>query len=150
MKPLTYTARKRFTMYLGLIEGIVALCILLAGTVCHGTLGLMQSGATFSSFMGISAGMTGAGFGIFFQARRLLHDPKRLQACEIRDMDERNQYIASQSANLAFWTSMVLTYIASFFSLFFSTALYMFLCIQLLVMLALYLIFARVIGRLFC
>ena len=62
MKPLTYTARKRFTMYLGLIEGIVALCILLAGTVCHGTLGLMQSGATFSSFMGISAGMTGAGF----------------------------------------------------------------------------------------
>lgn len=55
MKPLNYTTRKRFTMYLGLIEGIVALCILLAGAICHSALGLMQSGATFSSFMGIWA-----------------------------------------------------------------------------------------------
>lgn len=94
--------------------------------------------------------MTGAGFGIFFQTRRLLHNPKRLQTAEVRDMDERNQYISGQSARLAFWTSMVLTYIAAFFSLFFSTALYMFLCVQLLIMLALYLLFARVIGRLFC
>lgn len=150
MKPLTYVRRKRFTMYFGLTEGIVALCILLAGTICRSVFGLMPSGTTFSSFLGISAGMTGAGFGIFFQTRRLLHDPARLQAAEVRDMDERNQYISGQSARLAFWTTMVLTYIAAFFSLFFSTALYMFLCIQLLVMLALYLIFARVIGRLFC
>lgn len=150
MKSLTYAARKRFTMYAGLTEGCVALCLMLLGIICRDTAGILQDGETFSAFLGISAGMMGAGFAIFWQTRRLLHDPKRMQAAEIRDMDERNQYIAGQSARLAFWASIILTYITAFFSLFFSTALYFFLCIQILVMLAIYLIFARVIGRKFC
>lgn len=150
MKTLTYPARKRFTMYFGLIEGIVALCILLAGVIGRSMDLILRNSNTFSAFVGISAGMLGAGLSIFWRTRSLLRDPKRLQACEVRDMDERNQYIAGQSARLAFWTSMVLTYIAAFFALFFSTTLYFFLCIQILVMIILYLAFARVIGRMFC
>lgn len=65
-------------------------------------------------------------------------------------MDERNQYIAGQSARLAFWATMILTYITAFFALFFSTALYFFLCFQILAMLVIYLVFARIIGRVFC
>lgn len=150
MKTLTYTARKRFTMYFGLIESLVALCILIAGIICRSTSHILQSTDTFSAFMGITAGMLGAGLGIFWRTRSLLHDDKRLKASEVRDMDERNQYIAGQSARLAFWTTMVLTYITAFFALFFSTALYFFLCFQILVMIVIYLVFARIIGRKFC
>lgn len=150
MKTMTYPARKRFTMYFGLIESIVALCILLAGVIGRSMNFILQESDTFSAFVGISAGMLGAGLGIFWRTRSLLHDEKRLKACEVRDMDERNQYIAGQSARLAFWASVVLTYISAFFALFFSTALYFFLCIQVLVMLVLYLVFARIIGRRFC
>lgn len=150
MKTLTYTARKRLSMYLGLIESIVALCILIAGMICRSTTDILQATDTFSAFMGITAGMLGAGLGIFWRTRRLLHDEVRLKASEVRDMDERNQYIAGQAARLAFWASIILTYITAFFSLFFSTTLYFFLCIQILVMLVIYLIFARIIGRRFC
>lgn len=150
MKTLTYAARKRFTMYFGLIEGIIALCILIAGIICHNTANILQDSDTFSAFVGISAGMLGAGLGIFWRTRSLLHDDKRLKASEVRDMDERNQYIAGQSARLAFWATMILTYITAFFALFFSTALYFFLCFQILTMLVIYLFFARIIGRVFC
>lgn len=150
MKPLTYTARKHFTMYFGLIESLVALCILIAGIICRNTSNILQSTDTFSAFMGITTGMLGAGLGIFWRTRSLLHDEKRLKASEVREMDERNQYIAGQSARLAFWTTMVLTYITAFFALFFSTALYFFLCFQILMMLVIYLVFARIIGRKFC
>lgn len=150
MKTLTYAARKRFTMYFGLIESLVALCVLIAGIICRSTSHILQSTDTFSAFMGITAGMLGAGLGIFWRTRSLLHDDKRLKASEVRDMDERNQYIAGQSARLAFWTTMVLTYITAFFALFFSTALYFFLCFQILVMIVIYLVFARIIGRKFC
>jgi len=150
MKTLTYAARKRFTMYFGLIEGIIALCILIAGIICRNTADILQDSDTFSAFIGISAGMLGAGLGIFWRTRSLLHDDKRLKASEVRDMDERNQYIAGQSARLAFWATMILTYITAFFALFFSTALYFFLCFQILAMLVIYLVFARIIGRVFC
>lgn len=150
MKTLTYAARKRFTMYFGLIEGIIALCILIAGIICRDTANILQDSDTFSAFIGISAGMLGAGLGIFWRTRSLLHDDKRLKASEVRDMDERNQYIAGQSARLAFWATMILTYITAFFALFFSTALYFFLCFQILAMLLIYLVFARIIGRVFC
>lgn len=150
MKTLTYAARKRFTMYFGLIEGIIALCILIAGIICRDTANILQDSDTFSAFIGISAGMLGAGLGIFWRTRSLLHDDKRLKASEVRDMDERNQYIAGQSARLAFWATMILTYITAFFALFFSTALYFFLCFQILAMLVIYLVFARTIGRVFC
>lgn len=150
MKTLTYTARKRFTMYFGLIEGLVSLCIMIAGIICRSTSHILQSTDTFSAFMGITAGMLGAGLGIFWRTRSLLHDDKRLKASEVCEMDERNQYIAGQSARLAFWTTMVLTYITAFFALFFSTALYFFLCFQILVMIVIYLVFARIIGRKFC
>lgn len=150
MKTLTYAARKRFTMYFGLIEGIIALCILIAGIICRNTANILQDSDTFSAFVGISAGMLGAGLGIFWRTRSLLHDDKRLKASEVRDMDERNQYIAGQSARLAFWATMILTYITAFFALFFSTALYFFLCFQILAMLVIYLVFARIIGRVFC
>lgn len=150
MKTLTYAARKRFTMYFGLIEGIIALCILIAGIICRDTANILQDSDTFSAFIGISAGMLGAGLGIFWRTRSLLHDDKRLKASEVRDMDERNQYIAGQSARLAFWATMILTYITAFFALFFSTALYFFLCFQILAMLVIYLVFARIIGRVFC
>lgn len=150
MKTLTYAARKRFTMYFGLIEGIIALCILIAGIICRNTANILQDSDTFSAFIGISAGMLGAGLGIFWRTRGLLHDDKRLKASEVRDMDERNQYIAGQSARLAFWATMILTYITAFFALFFSTALYFFLCFQILAMLVIYLVFARIIGRVFC
>lgn len=150
MKTLTYAARKRFTMYFGLIEGIIALCILIAGIICRDTANILQDSDTFSAFISISAGMLGAGLGIFWRTRSLLHDDKRLKASEVRDMDERNQYIAGQSARLAFWATMILTYITAFFALFFSTALYFFLCFQILAMLVIYLVFARIIGRVFC
>lgn len=150
MKTLTYAARKRFTMYFGLIEGIIALCILIVGIICRNTANILQDSDTFSAFIGISAGMLGAGLGIFWRTRSLLHDDKRLKASEVRDMDERNQYIAGQSARLAFWATMILTYITAFFALFFSTALYFFLCFQILAMLVIYLVFARIIGRVFC
>ncbi|GEM_PF-3291305 len=150
MKTLTYTARKRFTMYFGLIESLVALSILIAGIICRNTANILQDSDTFSAFIGISAGMLGAGLGIFWRTRSLLHDDKRLKASEVRDMDERNQYIAGQSARLAFWATMILTYITAFFTLFFSTALYFFLCFQILAMLVIYLVFARIIGRRFC
>lgn len=150
MKTLTYAARKRFTMYFGLIEGIIALCILIAGIICRNTANILQDSDTFSAFVGISAGMLGAGLGISWRTRSLLHDDKRLKASEVRDMDERNQYIAGQSARLAFWATMILTYITAFFALFFSTALYFFLCFQILAMLVIYLVFARIIGRVFC
>lgn len=150
MKTLTYSARKRFTMYFGLIEGIIALCILIVGIICRNTANILQDSDTFSAFIGISAGMLGAGLGIFWRTRSLLHDDKRLKASEVRDMDERNQYIAGQSARLAFWATMILTYITAFFALFFSTALYFFLCFQILAMLVIYLVFARIIGRVFC
>lgn len=150
MKTLTYAARKRFTMYFGLIEGIIALCILIAGIICRNAADILQDSDTFSAFIGISAGMLGAGLGIFWRTRSLLHDDKRLKASEVRDMDERNQYIAGQSARLAFWATMILTYITAFFALFFSTALYFFLCFQILAMLVIYLVFARTIGRVFC
>ena len=150
MKTLTYSARKRFTMYFGLIESLVALSILIAGIICHNTANILQDSDTFSAFVGISAGMLGAGLGIFWRTRSLLHDDKRLKASEVRDMDERNQYIAGQSARLAFWATMILTYITAFFALFFSTALYFFLCFQILAMLVIYLVFARIIGRVFC
>lgn len=150
MKTLTYAARKRFTMYFGLIEGIIALCILIAGIICRNAADILQDSDTFSAFIGISAGMLGAGLGIFWRTRSLLHDDKRLKASEVRDMDERNQYIAGQSARLAFWATMILTYITAFFALFFSTALYFFLCFQILAMLVIYLVFARIIGRVFC
>lgn len=150
MKTLTYAARKRFTMYFGLIESLVALSILIAGIICHNTANILQDSDTFSALVGISAGMLGAGLGIFWRTRSLLHDDKRLKASEVRDMDERNQYIAGQSARLAFWATMILTYITAFFALFFSTALYFFLCFQILAMLVIYLVFARIIGRVFC
>lgn len=150
MKTLTYTARKRFTMYFGLIESLVALSILIAGIICRNTANILQDSDTFSAFIGISAGMLGAGLGIFWRTHSLLHDDKRLKASEVRDMDERNQYIAGQSARLAFWATMILTYITAFFTLFFSTALYFFLCFQILAMLVIYLVFARIIGRRFC
>lgn len=150
MKTLTYAARKRFTMYFGLIESLVALSILIAGIICRNTANILQDSDTFSAFIGISAGMLGAGLGIFWRTRSLLHDDKRLKASEVRDMDERNQYIAGQSARLAFWATMILTYITAFFALFFSTPLYFFLCFQILAMLVIYLVFARIIGRVFC
>lgn len=60
MKTLTYAARKRFTMYFGLIEGIIALCILIVGIICRNTANILQDSDTFSAFIGISAGMLGA------------------------------------------------------------------------------------------
>ncbi|MBS5145445.1 MAG: hypothetical protein KHY89_08085 [Butyricicoccus pullicaecorum] len=144
MKTLSYTQRKYITMYSGLAEGILALCILLAGLFFRTT--LIPDEYTFSAFVGISCGMMGAGFSVFFQTRKLLHNPERLHQSEIRDMDERNQYIAAQSARLSFWASIIFTYVISFFALFFSVRLYFFLCIQILVMLALYLLF----GYIFC
>ena len=67
MKTLTYAARKRFTMYFALIESLVALSILIAGIICHNTANILQDSDTFSAFIGISAGMLGAGLGIFWR-----------------------------------------------------------------------------------
>ena len=70
MKTLTYAARKRFTMYFGLIESLVALSILIAGIICHNTANILQDSDTFSAFIGISAGMLGGRF------RNLLAHPQ--------------------------------------------------------------------------
>lgn len=93
--------------------------------------------------------MIGAGFGIFFQTRKLLRNPERLHQSEIRDMDERNQYICAQSARLSFWATVVLIYIASFVALFFSVTLYFFLCIQILVMLVFYLLLNCILNKIY-
>nr|WP_297279107.1 hypothetical protein [uncultured Butyricicoccus sp.] len=150
MKHLSYQSRKRINMYFGLIEGFVALCILVTTVILYNTLQLATDTITFPSIIGLSSGMAGAGFGIFFRTRKLLHNPEQLKSNQIRDMDERNQYIASQAARLAFWTMLILTYLAAVVSVFFQPALYFFLCVQIVVMLILYLIFARILGRTCC
>lgn len=94
--------------------------------------------------------MIGTGFSIFFLTRQLLYNPECLRQSEIRDMDERNQYISAQSARMAFWVSIVFTYVAAFFALFFSATLYLFLCIQILVMLVLYLLLTYIFYKILC
>lgn len=148
MKRLSYAQRKRITMYAGLIEGTLALTILLAGLFSRTR--LLPDSPTFSAFVGLSSGMIGAGFSIFFQTRRLLHDPERLHQSEIWDMDERNQYISAQAARLSFWISIVFTYISSFVALFFSATLYFLLCIQIVVMLVLYLLLTCIFYKILC
>lgn len=145
MKTLSYQQRKRITMYGGLIWGIFSLSLLLVGLFFQTT--LLPDNQTFSTFVGLSSGMIGCSFSIFFRTRQLLHDPERLHQSEIRDMDERNQYISAQAARLAFWVSIIVTYIAAFFALFFSVTLYFFLCIQILIMLVLYLLFSWIFYK---
>lgn len=148
MKTLSYKQRKRITMYTGLVISSLAF-ILLFICLFHRTV-LLPDNSTFSTFVGQSFGIIGAGLGIFFQTRRLLHDPERLNKLEVREMDERNQYIAAQAARLSFWVSFVLTYVAAFFALFFSVKLYFLLCIPTLVMLVLYLLFSYVFSKILC
>lgn len=145
MKTLSYKQRKRITMYTGLVISSLAFILLFIG-LFHRTV-LLPDNRTFSTFIGQSFGIIGAGLSMFFQTRRLLHDPERLNKSEVREMDERNQYIAAQAARLAFWVNFVLTYVAAFSALFFSVKLYFFLCIQILVMLVLYLLFSYVFSK---
>ncbi|MBS5149395.1 MAG: hypothetical protein KHY76_00160 [Butyricicoccus pullicaecorum] len=148
MKTLSYAQRKRVAMYIGLAEGLLAICILLTVLLFRQT--LIPNTHTFSTFAGLSGGMIGAGFGTFLNTRKLLRDPKLLRQSEIRSMDERNQYISAQSARLSFWISIVLIYITAFFSLFFSTKLYFLLCGQIVVMTVLYLLFNYIFRKIFC
>lgn len=148
MKRLSYAQRKRITMYAGLIWAICSLILLLTGLFFQTR--LLPDNRTFSTFVGLSSGMMSAGFSIFFQTRRLLHDSERLHRSEIHDMDERNQYISAQAARLAFWVSIVVTYIIAFFALFFSVTLYFFLCISTLIMLVLYLLFYWIFFKISC
>ena len=147
MKTLSYIQRKRISMYIGLAEGLLAICIVLIVLAFRQT--LLPNEHTFTTFAGLSGGMIGAGFATFLHTRKLLRNPQLLRQSEIQSMDERNQYISAQAARLSFWVSIVFLYIAAFCSLFFNTTLYYFLCGQIIVMTVLYLLFSYIFRKIF-
>lgn len=150
MKRLTYGERRKFHMYFALIEALLAFVILVIGIICHTQFGLLNHHMSFETFIAFSAGMFGSGLCTYYKNHKLLSQPEQLHTAEVRDMDERNQFISSQSARIAFWIMLILIYIAAFISLFFNTTFYFLLCGQLLIMVILYLLCAYIIGHHLC
>lgn len=135
-----YAERTRQARDLGLIWAVLSLCLLIAGVLAN-QFGYLPADR-MSGFCGFTCGMTGAGFGVFLQKRRVLRDPARLRQQEIRDHDERNQLLNKAAAQGGFWGFLLLNYLFSFFALFLKPELYLLLCGQILIMLALYLLAA--------
>ena len=146
MKTLSYIQRKRISMYIGLAEGLLAICIVLIVLAFRQT--LLPNEHAFTTFAGLSGGMIGAGFATFLHTRKLLRNPQLLRQSEIQSMDERDRTFP-QAARLSFWVSIVFLYIAAFCSLFFNTTLYFFLCGQIIVMTVLYLLFSYIFRKIF-
>lgn len=96
----------------------------LAAALVLSALGVLDGGFLSGFYAGLGGGALAAGLYNLIDTRRMLKNPARLRAAEIKETDERNQAVALHALSATAWILMAALYVVLLVSVFFSRVVF--------------------------
>lgn len=113
--------RRRCVLYaLAAAAGLITL----AAALVLSALGVLDGGFLSGFYSGLGGGALAAGLYNLMDARRMLRDPARLRAAEVKETDERNREVSLRALSATAWILLVVFYAVLLVSVFFSRVVF--------------------------
>ena len=112
--------RRRALLGIVAAVGLLTLALSLALTA----LDVLDGGFLSGFYSGIGGGLLAAGISGAVSIGRLLKDPERLRAAEVKETDERNQAVALRALSATAWLLLAVLYVVLMVSVFFSQTVF--------------------------